>query len=52
MFAAGSLPTALVLMYAAIDPSVILQLSGMQVPIAGAGAALFHLSITTILSKK
>jgi hypothetical protein len=49
--AAGSIPTALLLIYGAIDPSVINQLSGLNVWIAAAGLSLLYISAKAILKK-
>lgn len=46
--AAGAIPTALVLIYAGIDPTVLTALSGVNVPIAAAGLSLLYLSIRTL----
>jgi hypothetical protein len=47
--AAGTIPTAVVLIYGAFNPSIIAQLSGLNVAIAAAGLALLYISIKTIL---
>jgi hypothetical protein len=49
--AAGSIPTALLLIYGAVDPSIIGQLSGLNVWIAAAGLALLYISAKAILKK-
>jgi hypothetical protein len=46
--AAGAIPTALVLVYAGFDPSVLTKLSGVNVPIAAAGLSLLYLSLKTL----
>jgi len=46
--AAGAIPTALALIYGAFNPSIIAQLSGLNVAIAAAGLALLYISIKTI----
>lgn len=46
--AAGALPTGIILVYGAFEPSVITQLSGLNVPIAAAGLALIYISVKTI----
>jgi hypothetical protein len=47
--AAGAIPTAIVLIYGALDPSIIAQLSGLNVAIAAAGLALLYISVKTIV---
>ena len=47
--AAGAIPTAFLLIYGAFDPSIISQLSGLNVPIAAAGLALLYISVRTVL---
>jgi hypothetical protein len=49
--AAGTIPTALLLIWGAVDPSLISQLSGLNVPIAAAGLALLYISARTIFTK-
>ena len=48
--AAGAVPTALVLVYAAFEPSIIAHLAGLNVPIAAAGLALLYISVKTVFS--
>ena len=47
--AAGAIPTALLLIYGAFDPSVIAHLTGLNVPLAAAGMALLYISARAIL---
>ncbi|HEY7334070.1 MAG TPA: hypothetical protein VH639_04240 [Bryobacteraceae bacterium] len=43
--AAGTVPTSLLLIYCAFDPSVLPHLTGLNVPIAAAGMALLYISL-------
>jgi hypothetical protein len=43
--AGGAIPTAVILIGCAFKPSMISQLSGLNVPIAAAGLALFYISL-------
>lgn len=48
--AAGAIPTAVVLIYGAFEPSIITQLSGLNVPIAAAGLVLLYTSVKTVFA--
>lgn len=50
--AAGSIPTALVLVYCAFKPSIIATLTGLNVPIAAAGLSLLYVSIISIFNDR
>ena len=47
--AAGGIPSAVILMYGAFDPSILSQIPGLNVPIAFGGMSLFYISIKAAL---
>jgi hypothetical protein len=47
--AGGAIPTALVLICCAFKPSLISELSGLNVPIAAAGLSLLYVSIKGLI---
>jgi hypothetical protein len=49
--AAGSIPTALLLIYGAVDPAVVSRLEGLNVWIAAAGLSLLYISAKAIFKK-
>jgi hypothetical protein len=49
--AAGAFPYALVLIYGAIDPTILLQTSGINIPVVAGGLAILYVSIMGMTQK-
>ena len=43
--AAGGIPSAVVLLYGAFDPTILSNIPGLNVPIAFGGMSLFYISV-------
>jgi len=49
--AAGALPSGLVLVYGAIDPTVLVQVPGLNIPILCGGLSLLYMSLKAATQK-
>ena len=50
--AAGAIPSGLVLIYGALEPSVLTQIQGLNVPIAFGGLSLLYVSIRAMTQNR